>query len=164
MANGMEECSCGLQNSWCILGSAAVRTPNTKHVFIEMNTVASFRNGRQERPLCFKLELIQGVDGCLTITYSLHIHHPVRAFTANNRAHFWLDRLQAGRPFGSWQGSGAHPASCAMCTEGFVLEGKAAGTWSWQFTSIQCRGYKCMELYLKSPICLDVVLDTGITF
>jgi len=28
--------------------------------------------------------------------------------------------------------------------------GKAAGSWSWQLTSIQCRGQECVELHLHS--------------
>jgi hypothetical protein len=79
------------------------------NVFIELNTVASFRNGRRERPLCFKL------DGCLTLIYSLHTYQPVHAFTANNRAYYRLvdDLLIPGR------GPGVHP----VCTGGVVLEG-----------------------------------------
>jgi hypothetical protein len=37
-------------------------------------------------------------------------------------------------------GSGAHPASYLMRTGGSLPGGKAAGTWSWPLTSIQCRG------------------------
>jgi len=36
--------------------------------------------------------------------------------------------------------SGAHPASYSQDTGGFYLGGKAAGTWRWPLTSINCRG------------------------
>jgi hypothetical protein len=39
-------------------------------------------------------------------------------------------------------GSGAHPASYPMNTGGSFPGGKAAGTWSWPFTSIKCRGQR----------------------
>jgi len=35
--------------------------------------------------------------------------------------------------------SWAHPSSCPMDTGGSYLGGKAAGTWSWLLTSIECR-------------------------
>jgi hypothetical protein len=40
-------------------------------------------------------------------------------------------------------GFGTHPASYAMGTGD-----KAAGDWSWQLTSIYCRGYEYVELYI----------------
>jgi hypothetical protein len=47
-------------------------------------------------------------------------------------------------------GSGAHLAPYPMDARGSFPRIKVAGMWSWQLTSIQCRGQECMELYLYS--------------
>jgi len=43
-----------------------------------------------------------------------------------------------------------HPASNPMGNGGSFSGGKAVGTWSWPFTSIQCLSEKFMKLYLHS--------------
>jgi hypothetical protein len=35
---------------------------------------------------------------------------------------------------------------------------KATETWSWTFTSIQCKGRECVDLYLRSSINLHGVM------
>jgi hypothetical protein len=47
-------------------------------------------------------------------------------------------------------GSGAHPTSCPVGTGGSITGDKAAGTWSWQLTSIYCRCQGRMELHVHS--------------
>jgi hypothetical protein len=48
-------------------------------------------------------------------------------------------------------GSGTHPASYPMGSRGSFPGGKAAGSSSWPFTTILCRGKESVELYLHSP-------------
>jgi len=49
--------------------------------------------------------------------------------------------------------SGAQPASYQMGTGESFIGSKDTGAWSWPpLTSIFCRSYDCMELYLHSPI------------
>jgi len=47
--------------------------------------------------------------------------------------------------------SGVHSASYTVGTGGSFPGGKTAGAWSWQLTSVRCRGKECVELYLHSP-------------
>jgi hypothetical protein len=47
-------------------------------------------------------------------------------------------------------GSGAHPASYPMGNSGSFPGSKAAGTWSWPFTSTYCWAQECVELHLHS--------------
>jgi hypothetical protein len=44
--------------------------------------------------------------------------------------------------------SGAQPVSYSMGNGGHCHRRKAVRTWSWPLTSIQCRGYEWLELYL----------------
>jgi hypothetical protein len=50
-------------------------------------------------------------------------------------------------------GSGVDPISYPMGTGGSFHGGKAAGAWSQQLTSSQCRGQENVDLYIHSPIC-----------
>jgi hypothetical protein len=50
-----------------------------------------------------------------------------------------------------WTGSGVHPTYYLMVTRRSFLGGKAAGAWSWQLTSSQCRGQENVNLYMHSP-------------
>jgi hypothetical protein len=50
------------------------------------------------------------------------------------------------------------PTSCLMGTRGSFPEVKAAGAWSWPFTSNLCPGQENMDLYFHSPIRLHGVL------
>jgi hypothetical protein len=47
---------------------------------------------------------------------------------------------------------GVRPTSHTMCIGGSFPRDKAARTWSWPLTSLKCRGYECVELYIHSPI------------
>jgi hypothetical protein len=46
--------------------------------------------------------------------------------------------------------SGAHPTHNKIIIWGFYPRVKAAGAWNWLLTSIQCRGYEWVDLYLHS--------------
>jgi len=47
--------------------------------------------------------------------------------------------------------SGVHSASYPMGTGDSFPGSKAAELWSWQHTSIWCRGHECVQLYIHSP-------------
>jgi hypothetical protein len=47
-------------------------------------------------------------------------------------------------------GSGAHPASFPMGNRDYLFENKAAEAWISPFTSLQCRGQECVELYVHA--------------
>jgi hypothetical protein len=52
----------------------------------------------------------------------------------------------------------AHPASYPMSTRGSFPGSKVAGVWNWPLTSVYCRGWECVELYLHSSIYLQGVV------
>ena len=54
-------------------------------------------------------------------------------------------------------GSGAHPASSSVATWDSFSRGKAAEAQSRPLTPILYQGYKYIELYLISPVCLQGV-------
>jgi hypothetical protein len=61
-------------------------------------------------------------------------------------------------------GSGVRQTSYTVGIGGFFPAGKAAGELSWPLTSIQCRGYGCVEeLYLHRSICLRGVYKDRLT-
>jgi hypothetical protein len=63
-------------------------------------------------------------------------------------------------------GSGAHPASYPIGTVGSFLGGKTAGAWSWQLTSISCRGERMRGAIPPPPntsSCRGAELSTGTT-
>jgi hypothetical protein len=60
--------------------------------------------------------------------------------------------------------SRAHSFCWLMGPWCFFYGGKAAGSLSWPLTAICCRGEKCIDPYLHSPICLRGVFGNNFAF